>query len=161
MKESPPSAAVRATALRKSFGSGAARTEVLRGLDLTLAPGAFEAVMGASGSGKSTLLHLLAGLLAPDSGRVEIGGADLTAMSDAAATSASSSRASTSSRRSTSRRTSRSPSASTAAARTPRASQRSSPVSASPERSGAAPRSSPAASASASPSPARSSRSRT
>ena len=86
MKESPPSAAVRATALRKSFGSGAARTEVLRGLDLTLAPGAFEAVMGASGSGKSTLLHLIAGLLAPDSGRLEVGGADLTAMSDGAAT---------------------------------------------------------------------------
>ena len=56
----PP--AVRATALRKSFGSGEARAEVLRGLDLTLAPGAFEAVMGASGSGKSTLLHLVAGL---------------------------------------------------------------------------------------------------
>ena len=80
----PP--AVRATALCKSFGSGEARAEVLRGLDLTLAPGAFEAVMGASGSGKSTLLHLLAGLLEPDSGRVEIGGADLTAMSDGAAT---------------------------------------------------------------------------
>ena len=80
----PP--AVRATALRKSFGSGDARAEVLRGLDLTLAPGAFEAVMGASGSGKSTLLHLLAGLLAPDSGRVEVGGTDVTAMSDAAAT---------------------------------------------------------------------------
>ena len=80
----PP--AVRATALGKSFGSGEARAEVLRGLSFELAPGAFEAVMGASGSGKSTLLHLLAGLLAPDTGRVEIGGADLTAMSDGAAT---------------------------------------------------------------------------
>ena len=84
MNTPPP--AVRATGLRKSFGTGDARAEVLRGLNLELRPGAFEAVMGASGSGKSTLLHLLAGLLAPDAGRIEIGGRDLTAMGDGAAT---------------------------------------------------------------------------
>ena len=86
MNDSSLPPAVRATALCKSFGSGEARAEVLRNLDFELAPGAFEAVMGASGSGKSTLLHLLAGLVEADSGRVEIGGSDLTAMSDGAAT---------------------------------------------------------------------------
>ena len=41
--------------------------------------------MGPSGSGKSTFLHLAAGLLTPSSGKIEIGGADVTAMSDSAA----------------------------------------------------------------------------
>jgi putative ABC transport system ATP-binding protein len=44
--------------------------------------GEFVAIMGASGSGKSTLLHLIAGLATPDTGRVEVEGADLFAMSD-------------------------------------------------------------------------------
>ena len=41
--------------------------------------------MGPSGSGKSTFLHLAAGLILPTSGRIEIGGSDVTAMSDGAA----------------------------------------------------------------------------
>jgi len=41
--------------------------------------------MGPSGSGKSTFLHLAAGLLLPDSGRISVGGADITSMSDSAA----------------------------------------------------------------------------
>jgi putative ABC transport system ATP-binding protein len=44
--------------------------------------GQFTAIMGPSGSGKSTLLHCLAGLDTPASGRVVIGGADLTNMND-------------------------------------------------------------------------------
>ena len=55
------------------------------GFSLDLAPGAFEVLMGPSGSGKSTFLHLAAGLLLPDSGKISIGGADITAMSDSAA----------------------------------------------------------------------------
>lgn len=41
-------------------------------------------VLGASGSGKSTLLNILAGVLRPDAGRVEIAGRDIAAMSEAA-----------------------------------------------------------------------------
>ena len=77
--------ALKATGLSHAYGKGAARTEVLKELDLALAPGAFEALMGPSGSGKSTFLHLAAGLLTPTAGRIEIGGVDVTAMSDSAA----------------------------------------------------------------------------
>jgi len=60
--------------------------EVLKGLDLSLGPGAFEALMGPSGCGKSTFLHLAAGLIAADKGTIEIGGCDITKMGDTAAT---------------------------------------------------------------------------
>ena len=49
--------------------------EVLKGLDLVLEAGAFEALMGPSGCGKSTFLHIASGLIAADGGTVEIGGA--------------------------------------------------------------------------------------
>ena len=60
--------------------------EVLKGLDLSLAAGSFEALMGPSGCGKSTFLHIAAGLLAADGGTIEVGGSDITKMSDTAAT---------------------------------------------------------------------------
>ena len=65
---------------------GYGRQEVLKGLDLRMAAGAFEALMGPSGCGKSTFLHLAAGLLTADAGTIRIGGTDITAMGDAAAT---------------------------------------------------------------------------
>ena len=77
--------ALKATGLAHAYGKDAARTDVLKDFDLTLAPGAFEALMGPSGSGKSTFLHLAAGLLTPTAGRIEIGGTDVTALSDSAA----------------------------------------------------------------------------
>lgn len=78
--------ALKAEGLNHSFGGGDARVDVLRDFSLTVEAGAFEALMGPSGSGKSTFLHLAAGLLAPASGRIAIGGSDVTAMGDAAAT---------------------------------------------------------------------------
>jgi predicted ABC-type transport system involved in lysophospholipase L1 biosynthesis ATPase subunit len=59
-----------ARGLRKNYRSGDALLEVLRGVDLDIAPGESVSIRGESGSGKSTLLNLLAGLDAPDSGTV-------------------------------------------------------------------------------------------
>jgi putative ABC transport system ATP-binding protein len=74
--------AVEVRALTKVFGTGEARVEALRGIDLTVAQGQFVAVMGPSGSGKSTLLHLVGGLDAPTAGSVRVGGQDLGALDD-------------------------------------------------------------------------------
>ena len=74
---------VRAVGLRKGFGPGAARIEVLRDVALEVAAGELVAVAGTSGSGKSTLLHVLGGLMHPDAGDVAIGGDSLYAVSEA------------------------------------------------------------------------------
>jgi phosphonate transport system ATP-binding protein len=56
--------------LRKSFTG----KEVLAGVDLSVAPGEFVAVLGANGSGKSTVLRCAVGLQQPDSGTIRIDG---------------------------------------------------------------------------------------
>jgi lipoprotein-releasing system ATP-binding protein len=67
-------AILRVCDVRKSYRSGGGMLEVLRGVDFTLEPGGFAAVIGQSGSGKSTLLHLMGLLDAPDSGQVHLDG---------------------------------------------------------------------------------------
>jgi putative ABC transport system ATP-binding protein len=68
--------------LNKSFGA----RPICRDLTLDVAAGEWVALLGESGTGKSTLLNLIAGLDAPDSGRIVIDGRDLGALSDDDAT---------------------------------------------------------------------------
>ena len=73
---------IQATGLHKSYGSGAARVEVLKGVDLTVQAGESVALVGASGAGKSTLLHLLGALDRPTAGGVRFSGEDIFRRSD-------------------------------------------------------------------------------
>jgi putative ABC transport system ATP-binding protein len=68
--------------VHKHFTTPAGRLEVLRGVDLEVAPGETVAVVGESGSGKSTLLALLAGLDVPSSGAVWIDGRDTARLTE-------------------------------------------------------------------------------
>lgn len=79
-------AAAETVGLVKHYRTPGSTVEALRGVDLSIAPGAFVAIMGASGSGKSTLLHLLAGLDQPDAGSVRIAGQDIGSLNDQACT---------------------------------------------------------------------------
>jgi nitrate/nitrite transport system ATP-binding protein len=67
-------AALELAGVSKSFGAGRARTEVLANINLTVRPGEFVAIVGYSGAGKTTLVNMIAGLEAPDAGRVSVGG---------------------------------------------------------------------------------------
>jgi putative ABC transport system ATP-binding protein len=68
--------------LTKTYHSTDPPTQVLGGIDLTVRSGEFLVVMGASGSGKSTLLYSISGMDRPTSGRVLLGGRDLTTLGD-------------------------------------------------------------------------------
>lgn len=68
--------------LYKSFGNGAKKVEVLRGINLTFAQGERVAIVGASGVGKTTLLHILGTLDRPTSGKVLYGGRDVFVLNE-------------------------------------------------------------------------------
>ncbi|MBQ9333297.1 MAG: ABC transporter ATP-binding protein [Lachnospiraceae bacterium] len=68
--------------LNKSFGSGEAKQDVLRGMDFTVKKGEFCVLLGPSGSGKSTLLNIIGGIDTPDSGYVSINGDKLEDMTE-------------------------------------------------------------------------------
>jgi len=71
--------ALRGEALRKVYRRGRNDIVALDGVDIEVERGEFVAVMGPSGCGKSTLLHLLTGIDTPTTGRVLLGGTDLSA----------------------------------------------------------------------------------
>jgi putative ABC transport system ATP-binding protein len=71
---------IRFSNIQKHFGEADTRVDALRSLDLKIPRGQMCAIMGPSGSGKSTLLHLAAGLVAPDSGQVQIDGDAVTSL---------------------------------------------------------------------------------
>ena len=82
MEQETKRVVVHATGLGKHFLMGNTTGYALQGVDLTVEQGELVAILGPSGSGKSTLLGLLGGLDTPSSGRVEIGGVDITHMSE-------------------------------------------------------------------------------
>ena len=69
-------------ALKKSFGNGETKQDVLKGLDFTVAKGEFCVLLGPSGSGKSTLLNILGGIDNADSGEIFIDGDRLADMDE-------------------------------------------------------------------------------
>ena len=62
--------------LRKSYGRGKRRFEAVRGVSLTLSPGEVLAFLGPNGAGKTTTIKMIAGLIRPDTGWVNIAGLD-------------------------------------------------------------------------------------
>ena len=78
-----PPPVLEARGLRRSHaGVVGPDLHILKGLDLSVAPGEAVAIVGASGSGKSTLLHLLGALDRPSAGRIRIGGTDIAELDE-------------------------------------------------------------------------------
>lgn len=78
-------AAIVARDLQMSYQSGGEPYPVLRGIDLDIAPGSLQFLMGPSGVGKTTLLSILAGILTPTAGHVVLLGRTLTLLTKAEA----------------------------------------------------------------------------
>ena len=68
--------------IRKSFGAGDSRVDVLKGLTLEIEKGEFCVLLGPSGSGKSTLLNIIGGIDAADEGSIVIEGEQLEGMTE-------------------------------------------------------------------------------
>lgn len=68
--------------LKKSFGEGDSKVQVLKGIDLSVDKGEICVLLGPSGSGKSTLLNIIGGIDSPDSGYVSIDGEKMVDMTE-------------------------------------------------------------------------------
>jgi putative ABC transport system ATP-binding protein len=73
---------IRVEAVAKTYGAGATLTHALRGVDLVARIGQVLLMTGPSGSGKTTLLSIMGAILQPTSGRVFVGGRDITALGE-------------------------------------------------------------------------------
>ena len=68
--------------IKKSFGAGDSRVEVLKGIDLEIERGEFCVLLGPSGTGKSTLLNIIGGIDGADSGSITIDGERIEDMTE-------------------------------------------------------------------------------
>ena len=68
--------------IKKSFGQGDSRVEVLRGIDLEIEKGEFCVMLGPSGSGKSTLLNIIGGIDPADAGEITVAGERMSGMKE-------------------------------------------------------------------------------
>ncbi len=68
--------------IKKSFGTGDSRLDVLKGIDLQIERGEFCVLLGPSGSGKSTLLNIIGGIDGADSGSITIDGERIEDMTE-------------------------------------------------------------------------------
>ncbi|MBW4094569.1 MAG: ABC transporter ATP-binding protein [Acidobacteria bacterium] len=82
----PPTSAVTARGLMKTYGKGDTAVRALKGINVSFERGRFTAIMGPSGSGKSTLMHTLAGLDTATAGSISLAGTEITSLSDSALT---------------------------------------------------------------------------
>lgn len=72
--------------IKKHFGEGESRIEVLKGIDIEIEKGEFCVLLGPSGSGKSTLLNIIGGIDAADEGYISINGEKTADMNEKALT---------------------------------------------------------------------------
>ncbi|MCI0642741.1 MAG: ABC transporter ATP-binding protein [Gemmataceae bacterium] len=79
--EAGPTAAVHCRGVTKRFGSADSGTWALRGVDLEVPPGQMTLLVGPSGCGKTTLISIVAGLLEPTAGEVQVLGAEFARLS--------------------------------------------------------------------------------
>ncbi|MDD2893074.1 MAG: lipoprotein-releasing ABC transporter ATP-binding protein LolD [Halothiobacillaceae bacterium] len=77
-------AVIRCVGVGKTYAEGKLKVEVLRGVDLSIAPGERVAIVGSSGAGKSSLLQLMGGLDVPSVGEVWVDGRHLARLSETA-----------------------------------------------------------------------------
>lgn len=68
--------------IKKHFGEGESRVDVLRGIDINIEKGEICVLLGPSGSGKSTLLNIIGGIETPDSGKITIHGETIGEMNE-------------------------------------------------------------------------------
>lgn len=73
---------IKAADITKTYGTGSARVEALRGVSLEIKKGEYMAIMGPSGSGKSTLMHIVGCLDTPTTGRYIFKGEETSKLSD-------------------------------------------------------------------------------